>query len=111
MNNQAYDRLFTLITEAESDEELATQAAKDDAKKAPEDKELVSKVAAELIKAIQQNKSSEPSTQASVSLFKTLPQFRNAQIYGGTTVMGKLLDKARKAAGLDRKTIVRSAFG
>ena len=109
MNHQAYDRLFTLITEAESDEELATQAAREEGQKAADDSKLIKQLA-DLLRA-QQNKSSEPSTQASVSLFKTLPQFRNAQIYGGTTVMGKLLDKARKAAGLDRKTIVRSAFG
>ena len=109
MNHQAYDRLFTLITEAESDEELATKAAEEDAKKASNDSKLVKQLA-DLLRS-QQLKSSEPSTQASVSLFKSLPQFRNAVVYGGSTVMGKLLDKASKGLGLGRKSIVKNSLG
>jgi len=99
MKHEIYDRMSSLILELSSDEDPISDE---------EGGQAMDKVMRQLMQRL--GMSGEPSPQQRTGLFKVLPQYLQAQKFGGSTVLGSVLSKARKTLGLDRSTIVKNVL-
>jgi len=102
MRHEAYTRLNSLILELDSGSE--ENPVEEPVFTKSEFKEFLR------IASAQGVGNGDLNSQQRVSLFRSLPQYLQSKLYGGSTILGSVLDKARKNLGLDRKTIVKSAL-